>query len=128
MIEWNAIAQRLGYADENSMWRDLYDVKKKSIAALAGELGVSRNTIRHTIRARGIAVRGRGGANRNVLDLTDEVIAEVKRDGVAAVAKRLGINFTTLYKRLRKHGVDIAELRRPDPVAANDDGAKEEGE
>jgi transcriptional regulator of acetoin/glycerol metabolism len=116
MIEWEVLAQRLGYADEDAMWRDRYSEKKTSIAALSVSLGVSRNTIRQRLEAKNIDLRSRGGANNNSLDLTDEVIEEVRRDGVMAVAKRLEINYTTLYKRLRTKGITIADLRKPATV------------
>lgn len=114
MIDWRPICTKLGYADEEAMWRDLYETQKLSITALEKRLGVSRNTIRQTLKKRGVTVRGRGGANRITLDLTDDVVAEVRRDGVMAVAKRLGVNYTTLYKRLRRQGIAVADLRRED--------------
>jgi transcriptional regulator of acetoin/glycerol metabolism len=112
MIDWVPVVQRLGYASEDAMWKDLYDAQRLSIAALAQRLGVSRNTIRHTLERRGVTLRGRGGANNNALDLTDAVIEEVRQHGVMAVAKRLEINYTTLYKRLRARGLSVADLRK----------------
>jgi DNA-binding NtrC family response regulator len=112
MIEWSALAQRLGYASDEAMWADLYDVKHLSVAALATRLGISRNAIRSTLKKRGAGMRKRGGANNRREDLSDEIIDEVRKDGVMAVAKRMKVKYTTLYKRLRRMGMTVAELQK----------------
>lgn len=124
MIDWTPIAQRLGHASEEMLWHELYDVQKLSITTLATRLGISRNTIRQALARRHIQVRGRGGPNNLVLALTPEVIEEVRRDGVLAVAKRMELNYTTLYKRLRRAGIRVADLK----VGIENPETKEEDE
>jgi hypothetical protein len=111
MIDWTGTASRLKYPSEEAMWTELYDRQKLSIAQLATRLGLSRNAVRIELAKRGVHVRGRGGANNAKLTLTNEVLEEIRQEGVMAVAKRMGLNYTTMYKRLRKMGVTVAELR-----------------
>jgi transcriptional regulator of acetoin/glycerol metabolism len=112
MTDWTTIAKTLGYASDAAMWQDLYVTQRLSIDTLSTRLGVGRNTIRQTLKKHNVVIRGRGGANNNALDLTDEVIEEVRKNGVLAVAKRLEINYTTLYKRLRARGIAVADLKK----------------
>jgi transposase-like protein len=130
VIDWTTTWTRLGFASEEEMWADLYDRQKLSIADLAGRFGVSRNTIRLALGRRATAVRGRGGANRTAR-LPEDIVAQVKEKGVLAVAKSLGLSYTTLYKRLRKIGVSVADLRRPndgDPAEGTPDAEVREQE
>lgn len=120
MIEWKALATRLGYESEEAMWKALYDEKHLSIAALSGRLGISRNAIRATLRKRG-ALRKRGGANNVLEEMPAALLEEVRRDGVMTVAKRMGVKYATLYKRLRKAGVTVTELQKGE---VSDDGQR----
>jgi len=114
MIDWLSTAMKLGHADEEAMWKALYE--KSSIAELSTQLGVSRNTIRLRLVKCGVAFRGRGGPNNKHTDVTDELLEKVKREGIAAVAKELGIQYSTLYKRIyRIRGLKIADLKAPTP-------------
>lgn len=118
MIEWAPTAQRLGYTSELDMWTDLYCVRKLSISMLAVKLDVSRNTVRTSLERLNIEVRKQGGPNNLKLDVTDGLIDEIKREGIAAVAKRLELSYTTVYKRLRARGLKVADLHPEDAVAA----------
>ena len=111
MILFEDAAKRLGYEDEEAMWKDLYVQKRQSITALAVQLDVSRNTIRSALLRFSLEVRGRGGANNTKTVVNDALIAEIRKDGVMAVAARLNVNYTTLYKRLRRAGVLVADLQ-----------------
>jgi predicted transcriptional regulator len=102
MIDWNELALKLKYADTTSMWTDLYETKKKSISTLATELGVSRNTIRDALAKASIVIRERGGPNNKRLEVTDALLEECEREGVAKVAANLGLSYSTLYKRIYK--------------------------
>jgi len=113
MIDWPTTATKIGYADEEAMWKALYG--KHSIAELSTMLGVSRNTVRLRLVKCGIEFRGRGGPNNKHTEVTDDLLDRVKRDGIAVVAKELGIQYSTLYKRIyRIRGLKIADLKVPE--------------
>jgi transcriptional regulator of acetoin/glycerol metabolism len=111
MIDWQPTAARLGYSSEESMWQELYDGQKLSIAQLSARLGVSRNTVRLALERRGVHIRKRGGANNKSLTLSPEILDDIRQHGILTVAKKLKLNYTTLYKRLRKAGLSVADLR-----------------
>ena len=113
MIEWAALTKSLGYDSETAFWQDLYVEKKLSIAQLSRKLDVSRNVIRDCLKKAGVTSRKRGGPNNSKVVLTEELIEEVRKDGIAVVAKRLEMDYTTLYKRLYKRGITVASLRAP---------------
>lgn len=100
MTDWTPVFSRLGYKSETEMWEDLYIAQGMSITELAKSLGVSRNKIRASLTNCGVPFRGRGGPNHQKLEVTDELIEEIKKDGIAAVAKRLRLSYTTVYKRV----------------------------
>lgn len=113
MIDWVGTATRLGYESPTKMWEDLYEGKKLSLVQIQRKLGVSRNVIRHELVKAGIVSRTRGGPNNKKIVITDDLIDEVKKIGITAVAKRLGLDYTTLYKRIyRLRGLRIRDLRR----------------
>jgi len=117
-IQWNDVAQRLKYVDEVEMWNDLYVARGLSISKLALKLDISRNTVRDALDRVGIQLRGRGGPNNQKLEVTDELIEDIRENGVTAVAKKLGLSYTTVYKRLyRIKGLTVADLHaEPEPV------------
>lgn len=102
MIDWDTFSKTLGYVGEKEMWGRLYDQDKLSIAQLSQRLGISRNTIRARLQHHEVAVRSRGGVNRVKEGLNDEVVKEAMEKGVAAVAAERGIEYNTLYKKVRK--------------------------
>jgi len=107
MLNWDPIIKSLGYADEDSMWEDLYVKKELSIGQLAKKLNVSRNTVRASLERANVSMRGRGGPNNLKFDLTDEVIADIRENGIAAVARKLEVSYGTLYKRLYADHIKI---------------------
>lgn len=94
------------YDSVEHMLRDLYEVQRWSIPKLMQHLGLAEVTVKSLLRHFGIKTRTRGGANNVKVVLTEELIAEISRDGVTAVALRLGVDYTTLQTKLKK-------LRRP---------------
>jgi len=129
MIEWNSVASALGYTGEVEMWKDLYTTRRLSISQLSRKLDVGRNTIRASLGKSGIVLRKRGGPNNQRLVVTDELVEEVRKDGVAAVAKRLKLDYTTLYKRIyRVRGLTVKSLRTGSETMAaspSSDGSRE---
>jgi len=115
MIDWAPTAARLGYESELAMWTDLYIDRGLSISTLATKLDVSRNTVRTSLERLNIAIRKQGGPNNQKLNITDELVDEIKREGIAAVAKRLNLSYTTVYKRLyRVRGLKVSDLHPKD--------------
>lgn len=121
LIDWQSVAKRLGYDSPTRMWEDLYLEKKLSISQIETKLDVSRNVVKEQLTKAGIASRSRGGPNNAKVVITDELIAEMKRDGIKAVASRLQLSYTTLYKRLRLRGISATSLRLPVSEAAETD-------
>jgi transposase-like protein len=117
MIEWNVAAQQLGYENELALLTDYYIVRKLSVAEIAEKLDVSRHALRSTLCRLGIEIRGRGGPNNKKLAITDELVEEIRVDGIAAVAKKLGLSYTTVYKRLyHVRGLTVAKLAAMKPL------------
>jgi len=112
MINWDEVAAKLGYTSEVSLWVDLYTTRGLSISQIARKLDVSRNTIRGSLEKAGIQIRKQGGPNNQRLVVTDELVDEIRKDGVAVVAARLGLDYSTLYKRLRNvRKLKVSDLR-----------------
>jgi transposase len=113
----------LGYASELDFWTDLYVTRKHSIAELAERLDVSRNTIRSTLERLNVPIRKQGGPNNQKLAANDEIAEEIEKDGVSAVAKRLGLSYAAVYKRrciVRKEASD-ADADASTSVDSEDD-------
>ena len=113
MIGWEDLAKELGYADEVTMWKDRYEAQKVSITVLAANLGVSRNAVRSALERCNIPIRTRGGANNCKFAITDALVEEVKKDGIKSVAERLGVSYSTLYKRI--YGASVEEVDGEEP-------------
>jgi transposase len=124
MIDWALLATKLGYADEVSMWQDLYTAKGLSVKQLSKKLDISRNTVRLALEDSGIEMRPRGGPNNKKLDITDALVEEIRQKGISAVAKELGLSYTTVYKRLyRVRGLTVTALQaQPIAVPATAEG------
>lgn len=102
MINWESTYTRLGYKSELEFWTDLYTTRGLSIAELATKLDVSRNTIRASLERAHIEIRKQGGPNNQKLEVSPAIVEEIEKDGIAAVAKRLDLSYTTVYKQLHK--------------------------
>jgi transposase len=114
-IEWSGVATALEYPSEEEMWRDLYVTRGLSIVQIAKKLDVSRNTVRESLDRTGIVLRQRGGPNNQKLEITDALVEDIRREGITSVAKKLGLSYTTVYKRLyRVRGLTLADLELPE--------------
>lgn len=111
MIDWDTTASQLGYDSPQAMFRDLYVTKHLSIAQIETKLDVSRNVIKEQLLKAGIPKRKPGGPNNAKVVLTQELLDEIRKDGVRAVADRLKLSYTTLYKRLRLRKISVKSLR-----------------
>lgn len=110
---WELMAHQLDYACAGDMWKDLYQTKALSTAAIARKFGVSQNTVRAELAAAGIPFRSRGGPNNTKISMTPELAEEIREKGMATVAKELKLKYGTLYKRYVKYrGVSIREEAR----------------
>jgi transposase len=114
MIDWEGTAKKLGYESERKMWLDFYVARKMSVTALSEKLDVSRNSIRDALARNAVPIRKQGGPNNQKVEITDEIIEEIREKGISAVAKRLGVTYTTIYKRLYRRSGTVVEQPAPD--------------
>jgi len=104
VIDWNAVARRVGFQDEKALWTELYLARELSISEIAIRFGVSHAAIRMCLIRCEIPVRKRGGPRRHSDPFwpSDEALRdEVVRTGYEATAKRLGFSRSAIYKRLK---------------------------
>lgn len=104
MIQWKRIAQDLGYKDTDEMWRALYP--KFSISQLATRFAVAQNSIRDQLKLHDIARQKRGGKNNQKLVLDEDLLTDIRLRGVITVARERDYDVTSLYKALRKVGLN----------------------
>lgn len=98
MSNWDTICAGLGFKTEQEMFLALY--REKSIAQLCEMFAVSSYTIRKKLAEHGVTVRGRGGPHAmKILEMTQDLVDEMARDGVDSVAARLGVTKFTLFRR-----------------------------
>ena len=110
MEHWDTLAKEMGYSSTKEMWTEMYD--RFSLASLAQRFGISQKIIRDQLIANGVGIKSRGGANFQKIEVTDALIEKVKTEGIAKVAKDLGVDKTTLYKRLYyKSGIKLRDLK-----------------
>jgi hypothetical protein len=103
-MDWNEIAQLVGYADEEQMLRDMYHQLHLSVNEIADKLGSGKATILRRMKMYGIEVRGRGGANnqshkRALLHLLDQRF--VRSNPSQDVAKVINAHQSTVWKYLK---------------------------
>lgn len=96
------IARERGYENSNAMIADLYDTQRMSIEKIAKSLFTPIWTLRKRFDELGINVKTRGGRNNVKFEVTKELYNEACRDGVLAVADRVGVDPATVELRLRK--------------------------
>lgn len=116
MIEWEPFAKGLGYSSAPSMWKDLYETKQLTVAQISRKLNVSRNVVRANLTKAGVKMKGRGGPNNSRVVVTDDLLNEIRKDGLTTTAARHNLDYSTLYKRLRARGLSVASLRVPVPA------------
>jgi len=101
MTDWEKMAKDRGYADAKEMLTKEYE-KQRSIEALSQELNISRHVIRVALERHGVIVKKQGGPQHMKFVLTEQVLDLVEELGISIVAKRLGLDYSTVYKRTKK--------------------------
>ena len=99
--DWAGIAVRLGYANENRMWTDLYLIQEWSTARIADLLGFSRATIRNRLKEHKIKLRSRGGVHRyaqSLLRLLRMDTRQAIHGSLAEAARLANLSVTTVWK------------------------------
>lgn len=96
------VARDLGYESSGAMYYEMYVVQRIPLHEISQRLYTPLWSLRKRFDELGITVNKRGGANNVKFELTDELMAEVNRDGISAVCDRLGVNFVSLYLRVRE--------------------------
>lgn len=101
--ELEDLAAKQGYPSYKDMLHELYVVQGKGLHEIAAMCHVFyRRTRKHLLRF-GIPIRARGGPNNVKVVLTDVLVQEIIRDGVPAVAERLGVTDGVLRLRLAQY-------------------------
>jgi hypothetical protein len=104
MIQWDKIAQSLGHPDAQRMWNALY--ARYSVAQLAARFAVSVDTVRKQLKFHGVQMKGPGGRNNQKIVIDEDMVLAIRLRGVATVAKERDLDITTVYKALRKMGLN----------------------
>lgn len=103
-IHWETIARELQFKDVQHMWQVLYG--KYTVYQLSLRFGVSTNVIIAQLKKHDVKRRSRGGPNNLKFEIDEPFLLELKQRGVTAIAKEKGIDVTTIYKALRRAGLD----------------------
>jgi len=99
--DWAGIAVKLGYANENRMWTDLYLIQEWSTARIADLLGFSRATVRNKLKEHKIQLRSRGGVHRYTRSYLRLLRMDTRQaiHGSLSEASRLSsLSVTTVWK------------------------------
>lgn len=96
------LAASLGFENTDKMLYELYVVQRTPLKELQAKLFTPMYTLRRRLEEICVPMRSRGGRNNVKSEITPELIDEVSRDGVTAVAMRLGIDGPALGARLKK--------------------------
>lgn len=96
------VAQERGFEDSDALIRDMYITQGKSIKDIQEELFTPMWSLKKRLVRLGIPFRSRGGPNNVITHITRELVEECLRDGVNAVADRLGITTQLLSSRMKK--------------------------
>ena len=96
-------ALQLEQSSVQEMLYELYVVRDLSLHEIATQLSVSPWSVRRYLLAAGITLRRPGGRNNIKVELTQELLDEVSRDGITAVAMRLGVDRTNFAAKLAAH-------------------------
>lgn len=101
LIDLENVARRAGYAEYKDLLVDWYVVQRLALLDIAERLHVTQQRVRKHLVRFGITIRGKGGANNVKVVLTQALLEEVAKDGIPAVAMRLGVAQPVLYARIR---------------------------
>jgi hypothetical protein len=106
MIDWDTVAQKLRFPSEKAMWEYFYNAQVLPISTIADRFGVNQGTVRDALRRCGLIIRQRGGphnkGSRRWPKTDDELLALVEKFGVIKTAKRIGLEKSTVFKRVRR--------------------------
>jgi hypothetical protein len=125
MIDWDSLAKAAGLNSGKELLQRSYSEERNSISGMASKYGCGTNTIRAALQRYGIEVRGRGGVNFQKVVLTEEFLAELRRDGVLAVANAYEVDASAIYKALRRENI---QLRPTDVTRSAEEAPPTEGE
>lgn len=106
-LEWQEMAETLGYEDEFNMWYDLYIANELNTGVLSKKLGVSRVTVCYRMDKLGIPRRGRGGANatgkiKTKLHLMDQRLIYSTSPYILAKMLRCSYEAVYSYRKIAK--------------------------
>lgn len=93
-------AQRGGYPSYKDMLYELYIAQELSIPQVGELCNTTEMRVKRHLRRFGIARRVRVRTTTRFV-MTDTLLGEIVRDGIPAVAHRLGTNTMTLEKHAR---------------------------
>lgn len=93
---WLRLAEGRGFRSEMEMWKSLYLGAGGSfpLHALADELGLSYHTVRRRLKLYDIAI--------TLPLLSASELDGILSEGIAAAARRLGVDYNALYHRVRR--------------------------
>lgn len=100
--ELDKLAREAGYVDYVGLLHDLYETKGMGLVELAERCHIAIPRLKRHLARYKIPLHKRGGANNVKIVLTQALIDEATRDGVPAVAARLGVPASVLYQRLKR--------------------------
>ncbi len=96
-----AMARVAGYVDYRTMLYELYVVASTSIVRLNALTGIGPNRLKRHLKMYGLDIKGKGGANNVKIVMTPILLREIALYGVPTVARRLGVEPSVLYNRLK---------------------------
>lgn len=101
--ELEAVARKAGYPDYRALLYDYYVTQGFSIEETGRRLGIARYRVRRHLVRFGITLRSKGGPNNVKIVVTKELLHEVALDGIAEVARRLGVYSPTLRASIQRY-------------------------
>jgi Zn-dependent peptidase ImmA (M78 family) len=102
MTTWERFYKQLGYESEKAMWEEMYT--QYTMKELADQFNVSVGLVRNRLLYAGITPRKRGGPQSSLVDfgMSDELVLRIKTEGLAAIAKELGLSKYAVMTRRKK--------------------------
>lgn len=96
------LARSAGYEDYKSALHELYVTQGLGLAQLASRFNISQGRVRRHLARFEIPLHGRGGLQHRKVIVTQELLQEIAREGVPAVAAKLGVEPPILYQKLKQ--------------------------
>jgi hypothetical protein len=103
LAELEALSRAAGFVDYRSLLYELYVVHHLTMVEISKRCHIHwRTTRKHLVRF-GVPIYPSGGvrAQDSRIHLTSELVGEVLRDGIPAVAARLGVLSSSLASRMK---------------------------